>query len=143
MSRSIDLEKTLKDYLDKSTEPEYLDLYTVDRPTTKQLANNLCYLNHQAKLLSRVSLKHFFQLQEEIQELKAENRRLRKDLVNLTKEVVENRPLTEKKVQDLVLRITEQPKEIEQQAVRLNKELSLKLDRVEAILRKVEGSTSL
>lgn len=143
MSQSIDLEKTLKDYLDKSTEPEYLDLYTVDKPTTKQLANNLCYLNHQAKLLSRVSLKHFFRLQEEIQELKAENRKLRTELVNLTKEVVENRPLTERRVQDLVLRITEQPKEIEQQAVRLTKDLALKLDRVEAILRKVEGNTSL
>lgn len=133
----------MKDYLDKSTEPEYLDLYTVDKPTTKQLANNLCYLNHQAKLLSRVSLKHFFRLQEEIQELKAENRKLRTELVNLTKEVVENRPLTERRVQDLVLRITEQPKEIEQQAVRLTKDLALKLDRVEAILRKVEGNTSL
>ncbi|ANV20882.1 ORF1 protein [Dioscorea bacilliform AL virus] len=143
MSRSLDLEKTLKDYLDKSTEPEYLDLHTIDRPTTKQLANNLCYLNHQAKLLSRVSLKYFFQLQEEIQQLKAENVKLRKELVNLTKEVVENRPLTERKVQDLVLRITEQPKEIEQQAVRLVKDLSSKLDRVEAILRKVEGNTSL
>lgn len=143
MSQLIDLEKTLKDYLDKSTEPEYLDLYTVDKPTTKQLANNLCYLNHQAKLLSRVSLKHFFQLQEEIRQLKAENRKLRTELVNLTKEVVENRPLTERKVQDLVLRITEQPKEIEQQAVRLTKDLAVKLDRVEAILRKVEGNTSL
>lgn len=140
MSKSIELEKSLKDYLDRSTEPEYLDLYIVDKPTNKQLANNLCYLNHQAKLLSRVSLKHFFKLQEELQELKAENRRLRKELVNLTKEVVENRPLTEKKVQDLVLRITEQPKEIEQQAVRLTEDLQKKLLRVEEILKKLEGA---
>ncbi|ATW01247.1 ORF1 protein [Dioscorea bacilliform RT virus 3] len=143
MSKSIDLERTLKDYLDRSTEPEYLDLYTVDRPTNKQLASNLCYLNHQAKLLSRVSLKHFFKLQEEIQELKAENQVLRKHLVNLTKEVVENRPLTEKKVQELVLRIIEQPKEIEQQAVRLTVDLQKKLDRVEEILKKLEGAVLL
>lgn len=143
MSRSIDLEKTLKDYLDKSTEPEYLDLFIVDKPTNKQLANNLSYLNHQAKLLSRVSLKHFFQLSEEIQQLKAENQKLRKELVNLTKEVVENRPLTEKKVQELVLQIVAQPKEIEQQAVRLTTDLAQKLSRVEAILRRIEGSTSL
>lgn len=134
------MEKTLKDYLDRSTEPEYLDLYIVDKPTNKQLANNLCYLNHQAKLLSRVSLKHFFKLQEDIQELKTENQLLRKHLVNLTREVVENRPLTEKKVQELVLRIIEQPKEIEQQAVRLTEDLQKKLLRVEEILKKLEGA---
>nr|WEX32078.1 hypothetical protein [Dioscorea bacilliform SN virus] len=143
MNRSVDLERSLKDYLDKSTEPEYLDLYIVDKPTTKQLATNLSYLNHQAKLLSRVSLKHFFQLEEEIQGLKAENQVLRKHLVNLTKEVVENRPLTEKKVQELVLRIIEQPKEIEQQAVRLTVDLQQKLDRVEAIVKRLEGAVSL
>nr|WEX32081.1 hypothetical protein [Dioscorea bacilliform SN virus] len=143
MNRSVDLERSLKDYLDKSTEPEYLDLYTVEKPTNKQLATNLCYLNHQEKLLSRVSLKHFFKLQEEIQELKAENQVLRKHLVNLTKEVVENRPLTEKKVQELVLRIIEQPKEIEQQAVRLTVDLQQKLDRVEAIVKRLEGAVSL
>ncbi|ABI47981.1 ORF1 protein [Dioscorea bacilliform SN virus] len=143
MNRSIDLEGSLKDYLDRSTEPEYLDLYIVEKPTNKQLANNLCYLNHQAKLLSRVSLKHFFKLQEEIQELKTENQVLRKHLVNLTKEVVENRPLTEKKVQELVLRIIEQPKEIEQQAVRLTLDLQKKLDRVEAILSRLEGAVLL
>ncbi|APB42233.1 ORF1 [Dioscorea bacilliform TR virus] len=143
MSRSIDLEKTLKDYLDKSTEPEYLDLFIIDKPTNKQLANNLSYLNHQAKLFSRVSLKHFFQLSDEIQQLKAENQKLRRELVNLTKEVVENRPLTEKKVQELVLQIVAQPKEIEQQAVRLTTDLAQKLSRVEAILKRIEGSTSL
>lgn len=143
MNRSLDLERNLKDYLDKSTAPEYLDLYTVENPTNKQLATNLCYLNHQEKLLSRVSLKHFFKLQEEIRELKAENQVLRKHLVNLTKEVVENRPLTEKKVQELVLRIIEQPKEIEQQAVRLTVDLQKKLDRVEEILKKLEGAVLL
>nr|WKY95833.1 hypothetical protein [Dioscorea bacilliform BL virus] len=143
MSKAVDLEKTLKDYLDKSTEPEYLDLFIVDKPTNKQLATNLSYLNHQAKLLSRVSLKHFFQLHEEIQQLKAENLKLRRDLVNLTKEVVENRPLTEKKVQELVLQIVAQPKEIEQQAVRLTTDLAQKLTRVETILQRIEGSTSL
>ena len=143
MNRSVDLERSLKDYLDKSTEPEYLDLYIVEKPTNKQLATNLCYLNHQAKLLSRVSLKHFFQLEEEVRSLKAENQVLRKHLVNLTKEVVDNRPLTEKKVQELVLRIIEQPKEIEQQAVRLTIDLQKKLDRVEEILKKLEGAVSL
>ena len=143
MNRSVDLERSLKDYLDKSTEPEYLDLYTVEKPTNKQLATNLCYLNHQSKLLSRVSLKHFFQLEEEVRSLKTENQVLRKHLVNLTKEVVENRPLTEKKVQELVLRIIEQPKEIEQQAVRLTIDLQKKLDRVEEILKKLEGAVSL
>lgn len=137
-------ENSLKAYFEgRSTEPEYLDLYIVDKPTNKQLATNLTYLNHQEKLFSKVSLKHFYQLHEEIQQLKAENQKLRKDLVSLTREVVENRPLTEKKVQDLVLKITEQPKEIEQQAVRLTKDLASKLDRVEAILRKIEGNTSL
>ena len=56
---------------------------------------------------------------------------------------MENRPLTEKKVQDLILKITEQPKEIEQQAVRLSEDLKIKLERVEALLKKIEGSVLL
>ncbi|ANV20885.1 ORF1 protein [Dioscorea bacilliform RT virus 1] len=137
-------ENSLKAYFEgRSTEPEYLNLYTVDKPTNKHLATNLTYLNHQEKLFSKVSLKHFYQLHEEIQQLKAENLKLRKDLVALTREVVENRPLTEKKVQDLILKITEQPKEIEQQAVRLSEDLKIKLERVETLLKKIEGSVLL
>lgn len=137
-------ENSLKTYFEgRSTEPEYLDLYIVDKPTNKQLATNLTYLNHQEKLFSKVSLKHFYQLHEEIQQLKVENQKLRKDLVALTREVVENRPLTEKKVQDLVLKITEQPKEIEQQAVRLSEDLKKKLERVESLLKRIEGAVLL
>lgn len=141
---SVKWEKSVQAYFEShKPELEYLDLSSLEKPPLKSIAHNLAYLNYQEKLQSKVLLKHLYVIQEKISELEAENKRLRKDLVSLTKEVVENRPLTERKVQELVVNITSQPKEIEQQAVKLTKDLQLKLDRVEDILRRLEGAVTV
>ncbi|KAG6488281.1 hypothetical protein ZIOFF_057040 [Zingiber officinale] len=65
-------------------------------------------------------------IQEQIVELKIENLRLSEALRNLTKELLENKPLTKRQLEDLILKITEKPKQIEQQALQLSEELKQK-----------------
>lgn len=121
---------------------EYLDLSQNQTPSTKELANNLSVIHNNINVSSLVHIKHFKQilsliegLADRVEKLEKEARRDRKALESLTKEVVENRPLTEKKVKDLVFQISEQ-------SARLAQLSKAKLERVEEVLRKVESWVS-
>ncbi|KAG6484114.1 hypothetical protein ZIOFF_060908 [Zingiber officinale] len=71
-------------------------------------------------------LQYKYRIQEQIKELKGENLRLSEALLNLTKEVLENKPLTKRQLEDLIIKITERPKQVEQQALQLSEELKQK-----------------
>lgn len=118
---------------------EYLDLTESSKPTSSDLAHNISVVYDRVCLSSRVHIKNFKKILEVLESLKAENLRLNQALKNLTTEVVQNRPLTERRVQEIVLQIVAQPKAIEEQALKLSEDLKQKLDRVEQILHKVEA----
>ncbi|ASA40118.1 ORF1 [Dioscorea bacilliform virus] len=121
---------------------KYLDLISSAKPSSQEIANNLAVCYDRICLSSKVSLKHFKLLEEQIQELKAENQRLTKALSDLTREVVENRPLTEKEVKKLVKQIVAQPKLVEQQTIALAEDLRKKIDQVSDLIEQVRHLVS-
>ncbi|KAG6524818.1 hypothetical protein ZIOFF_014762 [Zingiber officinale] len=109
---------------------EYLDLAKTEKhPTKRELAHNISVIYDRVCLSCRVHLKNFKQIQEQLEELKVENQKLGEALKNLTTEVLENKPLTKRQLEDLIIKITEQPKQIEQQALQLSEELKRKIER--------------
>ncbi|QED42801.1 ORF1 [Dioscorea badnavirus A] len=137
-------EKNISEWYAKSdtSSLKYLDLISSVSPTNSQLANNLAVCYDRILLSAKVSLKHFKILEEQVEDLKQENKRLTQALVSLTKEVVENRPLTEKEVKKLVKQIVAQPKLVEQQTIKLAEDLQRKLDLVEQLVHQVRKSVS-
>nr|AMN88378.1 hypothetical protein [Grapevine Roditis leaf discoloration-associated virus] len=134
-------EKSIQDWYNNSRTAnlEYLDLAEKEKPTNTHLFHNLAVVYDRLNLQSRVNLKNLKNILERIerQELRLEN--LERSVKNLTKVFVENKPLTATEVRRLVLEISQQPKLVEQEALKLTEELRLKLERVEVIVKKVES----
>lgn len=74
----------------------------------------------------------------EIQKLKESQDIIQQEVLGLKEALIQRRPLSKKDVEELVLRISEQPKFIEQQTEALTVELSSKVDRVEKLIHKLE-----
>ncbi|QJF45518.1 hypothetical protein KM760_gp1 [Ivy ringspot-associated virus] len=137
-------EKAILEWYEKSrtADLEYLDLSISHKVSLSDLANNIAVVYDRLNLHNRVHLKDSKKLFEELEVLKSENRKLRKELSNLTKVVTENQPITKSQVLEIAQQIALQPKEIEEQALRLTEDLRSKLERVETILSKVEAWTT-
>ncbi|KAG6523877.1 hypothetical protein ZIOFF_013764 [Zingiber officinale] len=118
---------------------EYLDLAKTE-PTLKELAHNIAVTYDRVSLSNRINLKNFKQIQEELEVLKSENKRLTQAEKDLTQEILENRPLTERQINSLLAKIKEQPKAVEERTIK--EDLSKKLERVEELLYKLEAWTS-
>nr|GMD11868.1 ORF1 protein [Ipomoea batatas]GMD48453.1 ORF1 protein [Ipomoea batatas] len=119
-------EKSLQDWYDsRRSHLEYLDLETVSKPTLSQLAHNLSIVRDNNNLHTKVLLKRCYVLEE----------KLEKGLEALTEEFLSSRPLTAKEVKELVVEIAEQPKLVEQEALKLTEELKGKLDKVEGLIK--------
>lgn len=112
---------------------------------------NLASLTDHSKLTTRISLRHFYQIQESIESLERkvhENESLsirkfsllQRQLEDISQELQRQKPLTKKEVKDLVLEIAEQPKLVEREALKISEELKEKLEQVEKLLQKVEHS---
>ncbi|CDN68222.1 hypothetical protein [Grapevine Roditis leaf discoloration-associated virus] len=134
-------ERSIQDWYNNSRTAnlEYLDLAEKEKPTNTHLFHNLAVVYDRLNLQSRVNLKNLKHILERIerQELRLEN--LEKSVKNLTKVFVENKPLTAIEVRRLVQEISQQPKLVEREALKLTEELRLKLERVEVIVKKVES----
>lgn len=63
---------------------------------------------------------------------------LESEIKALRQEYLNRRPLSKQDVEELVLKISEQPKFIEQQTEALTVELSAKVDKIEALIHKLE-----
>nr|WCR39425.1 ORF1 [Pineapple bacilliform CO virus] len=145
----------------------YLNLEGAEKVTHKDLAHNLRINTYRQDLASKVltglSHKHTADIIREVHEdnrklqnsLKACEKALKEQQAELTaiKSTVpvlreelrkiqqswaEHRPLSKDDVEKLVLRISEQPKFIEQQTEALIKELTGKVNRVENLIRQLE-----
>ncbi|KAG6523640.1 hypothetical protein ZIOFF_013505 [Zingiber officinale] len=118
---------------------EYLDLaQNKEQPTKRELAHNLSVIYDRVCLSCRIHLKNFKIIQEQLEDIKKENKELKKALENLTKEIIENRPLSERQLKGIV---AEQPQLTEQQVFKISKDLQRKLTQVESLLQRVETRT--
>ncbi|KAG6499047.1 hypothetical protein ZIOFF_038803 [Zingiber officinale] len=110
---------------------EYLDLAN-SKPTTKELAHNLAVIFDRLSLSNRVNLKNFKQIQEEVKLLKEENCKLVKEIKNLTKEVIQDRSVTEKQLEKIIAQITEKHKQETRQSTSSYKEALQATEAIEA-----------
>ncbi|WAK97198.1 hypothetical protein [Fatsia badnavirus 1] len=138
-------EQSISDWYEKSRTAnlEYLDLSsTQSKVTTSDLANNLAVIFDRISLFSRISIKNHKVLLEKFTALEAENRKLKQEVANLSKLVIENQPITKSQVLEITEQISKQPKAIEEQAVKLSLDLKLKLEKVEALIEKISSWTN-
>nr|WBW50879.1 hypothetical protein [Sweet potato pakakuy virus] len=129
-------EKSLQDWYDsRRSHLEYLDVDSVSKPTLSQLAHNRSIVRDNNNLHTKVLLKRCYVLEEKLEEQSLLIKKLEKGLEALTEEFLSSRPLTAKEVKELVVEIAEQPKLVEQEALKLTEELKGKLDKVEGLIK--------
>ncbi|KAG6483950.1 hypothetical protein ZIOFF_060743 [Zingiber officinale] len=80
-------------------------------------------------------LDTFIRMQGIVQKIKGKKRQC---YLKRRRFPLENKPLTKRQLEDLIIKITEQPKLIEHQVLQLLEELKKKVVRVETLLHKVE-----
>nr|QJC63529.1 hypothetical protein [Cacao swollen shoot virus] len=129
-------ENSIQEWYEKShtANLEYLDLASTSKVTNNQLAHNLAVTFDRVSLGNRVFIKNLKQIQESILELHTRVDTVEVALRRLTKLFKENKPLSEFEVKRLVKEIAQQPKIVEEQALRISQELELKLKEVEKLL---------
>nr|QJC63496.1 hypothetical protein [Cacao swollen shoot virus] len=129
-------ENSIQEWYEKShtANLEYLDLASTSKVTNNQLAHNLAVTFDRINLGNRVFIKNLKQIQESILELHTRVDTVEVALRRLTKLFKENKPLSEFEVKRLVEEIAQQPKIVEEQALRISQELELKLKEVEKLL---------
>nr|ASG91842.1 ORF1 [Cacao swollen shoot virus] len=132
-------ENSIQEWYEKShtANLEYLDLATTSKVTNNQLAHNLSVTFDRISLGNRVFIKNFKQIQESILEVHRKIESVESSVKKIQKQLRENKPLTEGEVRNLVKEIAQQPKIVEEQALRLTQELEAKLDRVEKLLHQL------
>nr|WVH32572.1 hypothetical protein [Fig badnavirus 1]WVH32576.1 hypothetical protein [Fig badnavirus 1]WVH32580.1 hypothetical protein [Fig badnavirus 1]WVH32584.1 hypothetical protein [Fig badnavirus 1] len=137
-------ERSIQDWYNNSRTAnlEYLDLAEKEKPTNSHLYHNLAVVYDRLNLQSRVNLKNLKGILERVEKQERKLESLELAVRNLTQVFVENKPLTTTEVRRLVYEISQQPKLVEQETLRLTEELRQKLERVEAIVKKVESWTS-
>lgn len=106
-------------------------IHTLDvKKQLEEQADKLTELDRLSKVVrsQRADLKAVLQKQEKLEE----------ELQQLRQDYLGRRPLSKKDVEELVLRISEQPKFIEKQTEALTVELSSKVDKIEGLIHKLE-----
>lgn len=137
-------EQAIRDWYDKSRTADltYLDLET--KPTLSHLSNNLDVTYDRLNLLSRVHLKHDYEVQqrlrdqgEQISKILADQRKILKAISSLQIEVVNLKPLTINQVKKLVEELIKEPKEIEKKTEILLLNTQLQVRKIEEITTKI------
>nr|AER00542.1 ORF I [Citrus yellow mosaic virus] len=117
---------------------EYLDLASKPKVSNSEISHNLAVVYDRLSLFSRVSIKNFESIQETLEKQDLRIQKLESSLKTLTSEFIAHKPLSKAEVKTLVTEIAKQPKLVEAQALQLTENLNQKLDRVEALISKVE-----
>nr|ASG91838.1 ORF1 [Cacao swollen shoot virus] len=132
-------ENSIQEWYEKShtANLEYLDLATTSKVTTNQLAHNLAVTFDRVSLGNRVVLKNLKQIQESLLNLERQVEKVESTLKKTQQRLKDNKPLTEDAVKSLVREIAQQPKLVEEQALRLTQELEVKLEKVEKLLHQL------
>nr|UUL70694.1 P1 [Taro bacilliform virus]WIF19197.1 P1 protein [Taro bacilliform virus] len=141
-------EAAIKDWYDNSRRADlsYLDLATESKPTASQLAHNLQVIFDRLSLHSSVSIKEHYEvisrlqsIEKSVEDLKSDLASVKKALTSIQKEVFSHKPLSAQEVHSLALSLIKEPKQIEQQAVHLLKELKEQTSKVQALLHEVNS----
>ncbi|KAG6524306.1 hypothetical protein ZIOFF_014212 [Zingiber officinale] len=118
---------------------EYLDLADTAKPKLSEVANNVGVIFDRVSILSKVSLKHFYSLKEEIRELRHNiSSILQKAVSSLEKELISRKPLTQTEVRNLVREISQQPKLVKEEALKLTEELRKGVRKVEYLIEEIK-----
>lgn len=75
---------------------------------------------------------------EDLKDILKRQSDLEREISNLRKDYLGRKPLSKEDVEELVLKISEQPKFIEKQTEALTEELSRKVDKVEGLIHRLE-----
>ncbi|KAG6472269.1 hypothetical protein ZIOFF_069729 [Zingiber officinale] len=136
-------ERSIQEWYKNSRTPnlEYLNLTSSFEISNTQIAHNLAVIHDRTCLASRVHLKNFKQILERCESLEKEVRSLKTAVRNLTILYTENKSLTRQEVCSLVAAISRQPELMEKEPLTLVEGLNKKLERVETLLRHLEGWT--
>lgn len=117
---------------------DYLDLAEDKNPSRKELAHNIAVVYDRTCLSSRVNLRNFKLLLERTQQLEDKIQKLEKATKTLSALFKENRPITKTEIRELVVEISEQPKIIKEESLKITQNLDQKILRVETLLTKIE-----
>ncbi|GJV70064.1 Orf y [Tanacetum coccineum] len=123
-------EKAIQDWYDRSRTAnlEYLDLSGISKIKLSDLSHNSSVIYDRLLLFSKVSIKHFNNIKEQNEVLSekivdCENQKeFSKGLQQISSEVQGSKPLTKKEVLELVEEIAQQPKKVEEEALKLTAE---------------------
>nr|WIA47476.1 P1 [Andraeanum bacilliform virus] len=120
---------------------EYLDLAEDPKPNHKQLAHNLAVIFDKISLGNRIHIKnqkiiqeHLILYNQKLSQLESTIDKLQENIKRLEKE----KPLTKRDIEDLLFKISEQPKFIEKQTKSLLEEVTKKVDKLEHLVKEVE-----
>lgn len=120
-------EEIRKWYLESRTSHlSYLDLAEDKNPSRKEIAHNIAVVYDRTCLSSRVNLRNFKLLLEKTQQLEEKIQKLEKATKTLSALFEDNKPLTKTEVRELVTEISKQPKIVEEEALKLTKDLDQK-----------------
>jgi Protein of unknown function (DUF1319) len=116
---------------------KYLDL--AEKPKTRDyletINNNTAVIYDRLNLFTRISLKHFHEIHEENENLKNQIQKLKKLVIQQGQKIESlQQPLTKEEMRTLVVEIAQQPKLVEEQALKLTSDLEHKLVRIEKLL---------
>ena len=139
-------EQAIADFFDREriASTELINLSEEPKVTNRDLANNLDFNLKHLLLLSRVSIRQFHLLNDRLDSITSkvdsiveEQKRINKKIRKIEEEQRDNKPLSATEVRHLVKEIAQQPKLVEEQALKLTTDLDQKLLRVEKLLEEV------
>ena len=144
-------ERAIQDWYDhaRTANLEYLNLSEVSHPKLKDIRNNIDVIYDHLNLSTKVIIKHLhdiklensfikLELVECKQQIKKNQKESHKALQQISSEVRGVKPLTKAEVLVLVEEIAQQPKKVEEEALRLTTELEKKIHKVDEQVHKVE-----
>lgn len=131
-------ERSIQEWYEKgrTANLEYLNLEG-QKPTLKDLDNNISVIYDRLLIHSKVSIKDFYQLSDKIHVLEGKLDKLDLHLKKLQKQVLELEPLTIKDVRSLVTEIAKKPKEVEEEALRITERLEAQTAIIKELLEKI------
>lgn len=135
-------EQSIIEWYNKTRSLEYLHLFETTQPNSSELASNLEVVHNKVCLLSKVSLKHFLQLEEENKGLKRTVDQLKSAIAGLERDLVKQKSVSKEEVKTILLEVTEQTKIANEKILRESKQTKQSIQKVEELLKEIRVSLS-
>lgn len=141
---SAKFERSIADWYSHSRTAnlEYLNLESSSKPSISHLSHNIDVVYDRLSLHSKVCIKENHQILDLLSDIKNSqdlfSRKIQKDLQNLKALVEDQKPLTKTEVFKLVSEISQQPKIVEEEALRLTANLEQQVQKIEHLIKEVK-----